>query len=61
MDAVLLVLTPPQLLNEAVPAVGRAAGNIAVALMAITILVQMFYRYVEAISMTSQRLMGFAN
>lgn len=45
MGALLLVLTPLRLLNEAVLAVGRAIGIVAVACMVIAILVQVFYRY----------------
>lgn len=45
MGALLVVLTPLRLLNEAVLAIGRAIGVVAVALMVVAILVQVFFRY----------------
>lgn len=45
MGALLLVLTPLRLINEAALAIGRAIGIVAVALMVIAILIQVFYRY----------------
>lgn len=45
MGALLVVLTPLRLFNEAVLSVGRAIGIVAVALMVIAILVQVFFRY----------------
>lgn len=45
MGALLAVLTPLRLVNEAVLAIGRALGVVAVALMVVAILVQVFYRY----------------
>ena len=45
MGALLAVLTPLRLVNEAVLALGRAIGVFAVALMVIAILVQVFFRY----------------
>lgn len=46
MGALLVVLTPLRLVNEAVLALGRAIGVVAVALMVVAILVQVFFRYV---------------
>ena len=46
MGALLVVLTPLRLFNEAALALGRAIGVVAVALMVVAILVQVFYRYV---------------
>lgn len=45
MGLLLLVLGPLRLVNEAVLALGRAVGVIAVAFMVVAILVQVFYRY----------------
>lgn len=45
MGALLVVLTPLRLLNEAALAMGRAIGIVAVALMVVAILVQVFFRY----------------
>ena len=45
MGVLLVVLTPLRLLNEAALTLGRAIGIVAVALMVIAILVQVFYRY----------------
>lgn len=46
MGALLVVLTPLRLFNEAALAVGRAIGIVAVAVMVVAILVQVFFRYV---------------
>jgi TRAP-type C4-dicarboxylate transport system permease small subunit len=46
MGALLVVLTPLRLFNEAALALGRAIGVVAVALMVVAILVQVFFRYV---------------
>ena len=45
MGALLAVMTPLRLVNEAVLALGRAIGIVAVAAMVIAILVQVFFRY----------------
>ncbi|WP_300034504.1 TRAP transporter small permease [uncultured Roseobacter sp.] len=45
MGALLAVMTPLRLVNEAVLAVGRAIGVAAVAFMVAAILIQVFYRY----------------
>ncbi|MGA9411712.1 MAG: TRAP transporter small permease [Roseobacter sp.] len=45
MGALLVLLTPLRLANEAALAVGRAIGVVAVALMVVAILVQVFFRY----------------
>lgn len=45
MGVLLVVLTPLRLLNEAVLTLGRAIGIVAVALMVVAILIQVFYRY----------------
>ncbi|WP_375230717.1 TRAP transporter small permease [Roseobacter sp. S98] len=45
MGALLAVMTPLRLVNEAVLAVGRAIGVVAVAVMVAAILIQVFYRY----------------
>ena len=45
MGALLAVMTPLRLVNEAVLALGRAIGVIAVAIMVAAILIQVFYRY----------------
>ena len=45
MGALLAVLTPLRLVNEAALTLGRAIGIIAVAAMVIAILVQVFFRY----------------
>lgn len=45
MGALLAVMTPLRLVNEAVLAVGRAIGIVAVAVMVAAILIQVFYRY----------------
>ncbi|WP_227272218.1 TRAP transporter small permease [Roseobacter weihaiensis] len=45
MGALLVVLTPLRLFNEAALAVGRAIGIVAVAVMVVAILIQVFYRY----------------
>jgi TRAP-type C4-dicarboxylate transport system permease small subunit len=46
MGALLVVLTPLRILNETLLAVGRAVGVVAVAVMVIAILLQVFFRYV---------------
>ncbi len=46
MGALLVVLTPLRLVNQAVLAMGRAIGIVAVALMVAAILIQVFFRYV---------------
>ncbi|MFK7871053.1 MAG: TRAP transporter small permease [Roseobacter sp.] len=46
MGALLAVLTPLRLVNEAALALGRAIGIVAVAAMVVAILVQVFFRYV---------------
>ena len=46
MGALLAALVPLRLLNEALLAVGRVVGVVAVALMVVAILVQVFFRYV---------------
>lgn len=46
MGALLAVLTPLGLVNEALLKLGRAIGVIAVALMVVAILIQVFFRYV---------------
>ncbi|MEP2642795.1 TRAP transporter small permease [Roseobacter sp.] len=45
MRALLAVMTPLRLVNEAALTIGRAIGIVAVALMVSAILVQVFYRY----------------
>ncbi len=45
MGALLVVLTPLRLFNEAALAFGRAVGVVMVALMVVAILIQVFYRY----------------
>ena len=45
MRALLAVMTPLRLFNEAALAFGRAVGVVAVALMVVAILIQVFYRY----------------
>ena len=45
MGALLAVMTPLRLVNEAVLALGRAIGVVAVAIMVAAILIQVFYRY----------------
>lgn len=45
MGALLVVMTPLRLFNEAALAFGRAVGVVAVALMVVAILIQVFYRY----------------
>ncbi|MEO9649919.1 MAG: TRAP transporter small permease subunit [Roseobacter sp.] len=45
MGALFVVLTPLRVFNEAVLSVGRAIGVVAVALMVLAILVQVFFRY----------------
>lgn len=45
MGALLVVLVPLRLFNEACLAVGRAIGVFAVALMVVAILIQVFFRY----------------
>ena len=45
MGVLLAVLTPLRLMNEGALAVGRAIGIVAVALMVVAILIQVFYRY----------------
>ncbi|WP_300014412.1 TRAP transporter small permease [uncultured Roseobacter sp.] len=46
MGALLAVITPLRLINEAVLKLGRGLGVVAVALMVTAILIQVFYRYV---------------
>ncbi|WP_299830898.1 TRAP transporter small permease [uncultured Roseobacter sp.] len=46
MGALLAVMTPLRLVNEAVLKLGRGLGVVAVALMVTAILIQVFYRYV---------------
>jgi TRAP-type C4-dicarboxylate transport system permease small subunit len=46
MRALLAVMTPLRLFNEAALAFGRAVGVVAVALMVVAILIQVFFRYV---------------
>lgn len=46
MGALLAVLTPLRLVNEALLALGRAIGIVAVAAMVVAILTQVFFRYV---------------
>ncbi|MEM1351333.1 MAG: TRAP transporter small permease [Pseudomonadota bacterium] len=46
MGALLVVMTPLRLFNESILALGRAIGVVAVALMVVAILVQVFFRYV---------------
>ncbi|MEM6888889.1 MAG: TRAP transporter small permease [Pseudomonadota bacterium] len=46
MGALLAVLAPLRLVNEAALAVGRAIGVVAVAAMVVAILIQVFFRYV---------------
>lgn len=45
MGALLAVITPLRLVNEALLALGRAVGVFAVAAMVIAILIQVFFRY----------------
>ncbi len=45
MRALLAVMTPLRLFNEAALAFGRAVGVVAVALMVVAIMVQVFFRY----------------
>lgn len=46
MSALLAVMAPLRLINEALLAAGRAIGAFAVAMMVLAILIQVFYRYV---------------
>lgn len=46
MGALLAVMTPLRLVNEAVLKLGRGLGVVAVALMVTAILIQVFFRYV---------------
>lgn len=46
MGALLAVMTPLRLVNEALLTLGRAIGVFAVAAMVVAILIQVFYRYV---------------
>lgn len=46
MGALLVVMTPLRLFNEGALAFGRAVGIVAVALMVVAILIQVFFRYV---------------
>jgi len=46
MGALLVVMTPLRLFNGGVLAFGRAVGIVAVALMVVAILIQVFFRYV---------------
>lgn len=45
MGALLAVMTPLRLVNEALLAIGRAIGILAVAAMVVAILIQVFFRY----------------